>query len=71
MSPTVIYRLPAQYDGTNEVTLRDAKQALDKYFKILEWKKGEIILDVGSGSGNVTTRVLAPYLPADHKQLVS
>lgn len=70
MSATVAYRKPALYDATNTLILRDAMQSLEKYSHLLRWKERERALDVGCGTGNVTTQVLVPHLPTDYKLLV-
>ena len=71
MAHTIVYVKPELYDSSNKLHLRDAKEALDKYSHLLRCKEGERVLDVGCGTGNVTTNVLAPYLAPDYKLLVS
>lgn len=70
MTP-IVYTKPAQYNAVNTLQLRDAKLSLDKYFHMLRWKKEERVTDIGCGTGNVTTQVLLPRLPADYKLLVT
>ena len=67
----ISYRNPGLYDATNQPLLRDAKHALDKNSHFLTWEKEERVVDIGCGTGNVTTQVLVPLLPADYKCLVS
>ena len=59
------------YNSSNTAPQEEAKRALDKFVHLMMWKEGETILDAGSGSGNVTTDILAPRLPEDFKKLVS
>lgn len=59
------------YNNGNSIQRQDANRTLARYLHMLRWREGERILDVGSGSGNVTTEVLLPYLPNNFKHLVS
>ena len=40
-----------------------AKKALEEYIPKLNWKENETILDIGSGTGDVTTEILEPAIP--------
>lgn len=59
-----------QYSNSNNCQKIGANYALKNFFHLLNWKEDvrEKILDVGSGSGEVTVDILAPLLP---KNLVS
>ena len=53
------------YASSNQMQRRDASLALAAHVPKMKWSKGERILDVGCGSGDVTASLLAPALPSD------
>lgn len=65
-----MYTNAALYNCSSNINKKRAEQVLEKFFHLLTWKEGERIVDAGSGSGNVTTQILAPKLPEDFKELV-
>lgn len=66
-----MFKKAALYGTSDGLQKRDAQQALEKFFHLLRWQEGEIILEVGSGPGNVTKHILAPHIPSNFKRLVS
>ena len=63
---------PIMYDGelynkSNALQRRDAEYILDKYYPMFcnRSRPNDVILDVGSASGNVTVDILYPRLPID------
>ncbi|XP_017780260.1 PREDICTED: juvenile hormone acid O-methyltransferase-like [Nicrophorus vespilloides] len=58
------------YSKNHRVQFDEATFVLENYINAIKWKNGDSILDVGSGSGEVTMEVLAPLLPHDFGKLV-
>ena len=53
----------ALYATSNQLQKRDAAVALAANLPAMTWKEGERVLDIGSGSGDVTSSLLAPAIP--------
>ncbi|XP_017780256.1 PREDICTED: juvenile hormone acid O-methyltransferase-like [Nicrophorus vespilloides] len=58
------------YSKNHRVQIDEATFVLENYIQGIKWKSGDSILDIGSGSGEVTMEVLAPLLPNDFEKLV-
>ncbi|XP_017773968.1 PREDICTED: juvenile hormone acid O-methyltransferase-like [Nicrophorus vespilloides] len=58
------------YSKYHSMQTKDVNFVLENYIKTIKWKSSESILDVGSGSGEVTMQLLAPVLPHDFEKLV-
>jgi juvenile hormone acid methyltransferase len=56
--------------STHEFASRVVTKVLSEYIQSMSWKRGDRVLDVGCGPGNVTTQVLLPRLPEDFGLLV-
>lgn len=65
-----MFKKAGLYNNGNSIQRQDASRVLARHSHMLRWRDNERILDVGSGSGNVTTEVLLPYLPKNFKHLV-
>ena len=52
---------------TNNMQRRDAKQIIEEFSNILQWRLDgkDSFLDVGSGSGDVLMDLLYPIVPKD------
>lgn len=53
----------ALYATSNQLQRRDAAIALAANMPTMSWKDGEKVLDIGSGSGDVTSSLLFPAIP--------
>lgn len=53
----------ALYATSNQLQRRDAAIALAANLPAMTWVEGERVLDIGSGSGDVTSNLLAPAIP--------
>ncbi|XP_053612919.1 juvenile hormone acid O-methyltransferase [Plodia interpunctella] len=59
------------YEKGNNMQKRDALESLQDYADKIKWKQyGARILDIGSGDGTVTTRILKEYTPQNYKIIV-
>ena len=54
---------PALYASANALQRRDAAVVLAAALPAMTWQAGERVLDVGSGSGEVTATLLVPAIP--------
>ncbi|XP_017772157.1 PREDICTED: juvenile hormone acid O-methyltransferase-like [Nicrophorus vespilloides] len=61
---------PTLYSKYHGLQTTDANYVLDNYIRLIKWKGQDNALDVGCGSGQVTTNILLPLLPQDFKKLV-
>lgn len=66
-----MFQAPDLYNSINECQKRDSLIALETYKHWLGDSSGQRILDVGSGSGNVTMEILLPRLSKHFISLVS
>lgn len=53
---------PDLYTKSNPFQLRDASQVLGVYRKKIDTDDSDIILDIGCGTGDVTTKIIAPAI---------
>lgn len=60
----------ALYQRSNGLQRRDAKQVLDEFGHVLQWRGGDSLLDIGCGSGDVTIDFILPILPVDFERLI-
>lgn len=62
----------ALYKRSNGLQRRDAKQTIDEFSHVLQWRSdgGDSLLDLGCGSGDVTVDFLLPILPVNFSRLV-
>ena len=62
----------ALYKRSNTLQRRDAKQVLDEYAHLMQWRPDETdsLLDIGCGSGDVTIDYILPILPKKFSRLV-
>lgn len=62
----------ALYKHSNGLQRRDAKQVIDEFSHVLQWRSDgcDSLLDVGCGSGDVTIDFLLPILPVNFQRLV-
>lgn len=62
----------ALYTRSNGLQRRDAKQTIDEFSHVLQWRDDgcDSLLDVGCGSGDVTIDFLLPILPENFQRLV-
>ena len=51
------------YASSNQMQRRDASLALAAHLPTMTWSQGERILDIGCGSGDVTSSLLVPAIP--------
>jgi methylase of polypeptide subunit release factors len=58
------------YASCHGLQARDATKVLSEYINRMSWKTGDRVLDLGCGTGSVTTQVLMPRLPADFGLLI-
>lgn len=61
----------SEFNDTNIFPRRSATMALEEYNRLIHYGEKELILDIGSGSGNVTQEILLPYIPHPNFRLVS
>lgn len=62
---------PELYVKDNGMQQRDAAEITSTYIKKMMWKTNEIILDIGCGPGDVTSKILHQLLKDRIKQVVS
>lgn len=62
----------ALYQRSNGLQRRDAKQAIDEFSHVFQWREDgcDSILDIGCGSADVTIDYLLPILPENFERLV-
>lgn len=62
----------ALYKRSNGLQRRDAKQTVDEFSHLLDWRPdgNDSLLDIGCGSGDVTIDILLPVMPMDFDRLV-
>lgn len=62
----------ALYQRSNGVQRRDAKQVLDEFSHLFQWRSDgkDLVLDIGCGSGDVTVDYILPILPLKFSRLV-
>lgn len=60
----------ALYATSNQLQRRDASVVLAAHLPGMIWKEGERMLDIGSGSGDVTSTLLLPALPVQPSSMV-
>lgn len=62
----------ALYQRSNGVQRRDAKQVLDEFGHLFQWRADgkDAVLDIGCGSGDVTVDFILPILPLKFSRLV-
>lgn len=53
---------PELYARSNPFQVRDASQVLGLYKKRMDSDGSDVILDIGCGTGDVTSKILAPAL---------
>nr|WLK26394.1 juvenile hormone acid O-methyltransferase [Eurygaster integriceps] len=56
---------PEEYVKCNGMQTKDAKEMLADYENYFKWTEGERVMDVGCGPGDVTLKILCPFLPKD------
>lgn len=63
---------PESYINSNYVQRRDAKVLLGKHLSKLNWKNdgSDTLLDIGSGTGDVTIDYIKPLLPENFKMII-
>lgn len=61
------------YTKTSVLQVRDVSDFLANNIDLVKWKRdgGDMILDVGCGSGNITCEVLLPMLPNGINKVVA
>lgn len=62
----------ALYQRANGLQRRDAKQAIDEFSHIFQWRSdgSDSLLDIGCGSADVTIDFILPILPSNFDRLV-
>lgn len=62
----------ALYKRSNGLQRRDAKQTIDEFSHVLQWREDgcDSLLDIGCGSGDVTIDFLLPIVPDNFQRLV-
>jgi juvenile hormone acid methyltransferase len=55
------------YMRNNPMQMKDSRDVIQEFKDSLNWGRGEIVLDIGCGPGNVTENILKPVLPEDAK----
>lgn len=62
----------ALYHRSNDVQRRDAKQVLDEFAHMLQWREDgqDSVLDIGCGTGDVTIDYILPLMPNNYSRLV-
>lgn len=62
----------ALYQRSNGLQRRDAKQAIDEFSHVFQWRDDgcDSILDIGCGSADVTIDYLLPILPENYERLI-
>ncbi|GAB0100130.1 Juvenile hormone acid O-methyltransferase [Sergentomyia squamirostris] len=60
------------YQKANSLQRRDAKEMLEEFGQLIQWREngGDVILDVGCGSGDVLVDYLLPVLPPNYGRVV-
>ncbi|KAJ3657568.1 hypothetical protein Zmor_009358 [Zophobas morio] len=58
------------YSRYNGLQKTDASFVVDNYLRLVKWRSDEVVLDVGSGDGDVLFDVLLPEIPHDFAKLV-
>ncbi|KAJ6621563.1 Juvenile hormone acid O-methyltransferase [Pseudolycoriella hygida] len=63
----------ALYANVNIFQRNAVKKVLKQFAPLLQWRKagGDLVLDVGCGSGNTTTKILLPALPSTINRLIA
>lgn len=63
---------PELYAAENKLQLEAAPKFLKKYQHLIKWRNGGnvSVVDLGSGTGCTTVKVLKPFLPANFKELI-
>lgn len=63
---------PQQYSKWNGLQRRDVSYVLDKYKNKLAWRADgqDSLIDVGSGTGDVTIDLILPILPTNFERLI-
>lgn len=54
-----------EYSNNNTVTGKDTYDVLEAHSQYFRWNKGEKVLDIGCGPGDVTANIVLPFLPED------
>lgn len=62
----------ALYHRSNDVQRRDAKQVLDEFAHLIQWRNDgkDSLLDIGCGTGDVTIDYILPLMPRNFSRLV-
>lgn len=62
----------ALYQRANNLQRRDAKQVLEEFSGILQWRPDgeDSLLDIGCGSGDVTIDFILPLMPVKFSRLI-
>lgn len=60
------------YQRANNVQRHDAKQIMEQYANVIQWRHDghDALIDIGSGSGNVLMDFVYPLLPKNHELLM-
>lgn len=60
------------YQHSNELQRNDARQILQQFSHLFDWKNNgtDTLLDIGCGSGNVTIDYILPLMPSNYEKLV-
>uniref|UniRef100_A0A1B6E175 Methyltransferase type 12 domain-containing protein n=2 Tax=Clastoptera arizonana TaxID=38151 RepID=A0A1B6E175_9HEMI len=65
-----MFKNSSQYNEINTLPKTITREILKKYNRFIKYGKQDLILDVGSGSGNVVSEVLLPFIPHSNFHLV-
>ena len=60
------------YQRANSLQRRDAKQVLDEFAHMIQWRSdgNDSLLDIGCGSGDVTIDYILPLMPINFQRLI-